>query len=112
MSEGEGATAGSGGADGEGGDNSASEDSGATQGESGDNDFLLDEDSDTSATGTPGTTQPSGGDAANPEGRDAQTQLDPEPDQEVIRDTDEGGAAFVPTPSGPEGRDDAPLTTE
>lgn len=41
-----------------------------------------------------------------PAGRDAQTELNPDPDQTIVRDTDDGGTGFVPTPSGPEGRDD------
>ncbi|PZX19549.1 hypothetical protein LX81_00005 [Palleronia aestuarii] len=39
-----------------------------------------------------------------PSGRDAQTELNPDSGQEVVRDDDEGGTAFVPTPSGPEER--------
>lgn len=103
--------AGSGGSDGEMGDDPASASSGTDASEGSEDDFLLDESSDDPA-GTPETTQPSSGNAENPEGRDAETQLDPESDQDVVRDSDEGGAAFVPTPSGPEGRDDEALTSE
>lgn len=58
--------------------------------------------------GAPGEGEAAGdttgdGAAALPEGRDAQTELDPAACQDVVRDTDEGGAGFVPTPSGPEG---------
>ncbi|EKE44924.1 hypothetical protein OCGS_0959 [Oceaniovalibus guishaninsula JLT2003] len=44
-----------------------------------------------------------------PPGRDAETELTPEPGQEVIVDPDGGGTPFIPTPSGPEGRDDETL---
>ncbi|MBJ3761383.1 hypothetical protein ILP92_01275 [Maribius pontilimi] len=44
-------------------------------------------------------------DADLPAGRDTQVELNPEDGQEVVRDTDDGGSGFVPTPSGPEGRD-------
>lgn len=37
-----------------------------------------------------------------PAGRDAQTDLDPEECQDIVRDSDTGGAAFIPTPSGPD----------
>lgn len=36
-----------------------------------------------------------------PAGRDTQIELTPDPDQDVVEDTDDGGAAFIPTPSGP-----------
>lgn len=36
-----------------------------------------------------------------PAGRDTQMELTPEPGQDVVEDTDEGGAAFIPTPVGP-----------
>ena len=39
---------------------------------------------------------------ALPRGRDAQTNLDPSDCQDVVQDTDNGGAAFIPTPSGPD----------
>lgn len=49
---------------------------------------------------------PSSGDAEGfPDGRDADTELTPSEDQDVVRDEDQGGTGFVPTPSGPEGRD-------
>ena len=38
-----------------------------------------------------------------PEGRDAQTRLTPSDCQEIVADEDDGGAAVVPTPSGPSG---------
>lgn len=37
-----------------------------------------------------------------PDGRDAVTDLDPSECQDIVRDTDSGGAAFIPTPSGPD----------
>ena len=50
---------------------------------------------------TPG---PQDGTAARvlPAGRDAQTNLDPSECQDIVRNTDSGGAAFIPTPSGPD----------
>jgi hypothetical protein len=103
---------GTGGADGEQGDDAGTSDQEDTSNEDAGSDFLLDENSDNPEAGTPETTQPSGGGEQDPEGRDAETQLDPEQDQDVVRDTDQGGAAFVPTPSGPEGRDDSAATPE
>lgn len=47
-----------------------------------------------------------------PAGRDARTELTPEEGQDVVRDTDEGGAPFVPTASGPEGRDNETIFGE
>lgn len=49
-----------------------------------------------------------------PSGRDAQTDLTPEADQEIVADDneDDEGTAFVPTPSGPEGRDDGTILDE
>lgn len=41
-----------------------------------------------------------------PAGRDAEVELNPEEGQDVVEDTDDGGTSFVPTPSGPEGRDE------
>lgn len=72
------------------------------------NSFLMDDDSDA----TDGQVdQPGRGEAeAFPEGRDTQTDLTTEPGQDVVEDTDTGGTAFVPTPSGPEGRDDEVIT--
>lgn len=100
--------AGSGGADAQLGD----EGSANPQAEGGEADtFLMDDDSD-NPTGTPSTTVPSDGGENLPEGRDAETRLDPEPGQDVVRDTDEGAAAFVPTPSGPEGRDNETINAE
>lgn len=64
---------------------------------------IVDETSGDGQTGD-GVTEPQ--DDGLPEGRDAQTDLNPGPDQDIVEDTDDGGAAFVPTPSGPEGRDE------
>lgn len=36
-----------------------------------------------------------------PAGRDTQMELTPEPGQDIVEDTDDGGAAFIPTPVGP-----------
>lgn len=103
---------GAGGADGELGDEGSPAPQEGQPDAGAQDEFLMDEDSDNPGAGTPSTTEPSGGDAAMPEGRDAETELDPEEGQEVIRDDDNGGAGFVPTPSGPEGRDGNPLTGE
>ncbi|SPJ23295.1 hypothetical protein [Palleronia abyssalis] len=97
---------GSGGADGELGDEGAA-DNPTTEDQSATEEFLLDEETigadNTDNVDTQASTE---GAEDLPEGRDAQVNLDPEPDQDVVRDTDDGGAAFIPTPSGPEGRDD------
>lgn len=52
---------------------------------------------DTPATSDTATAQ------AYPDGRDAQVNLNPSECQDIVRDTDTGGAAFIPTPSGPDG---------
>ncbi|TDL81591.1 hypothetical protein E2L08_05595 [Palleronia sediminis] len=103
--------AGTGGADGElGNEPPAAEidqgaDSDATE------EFLLDEETTGGDAATIDT--PVEGDAPDaPEGRDARTDLEPEEGQEIIRDTDDGGTPFIPTPSGPEGRDDNAATIE
>ncbi len=103
---------GAGGADGELGDEPGMGETQEDADEDAADQFLLDESSDDAVAGTPETTVPSDGEADTPAGRDADTALDPEPGQDVVRDTDEGGAAFVPTPSGPAGRDNKALTTE
>ncbi|WP_375260596.1 hypothetical protein [Palleronia sp.] len=67
--------------------------------------FLLDE--ETIGTGgadnvdTPGP-QESTEAGPLPAGRDAVTDLNPSECQDIVRDTDSGGAAFIPTPSGPD----------
>jgi hypothetical protein len=45
-----------------------------------------------------------------PAGRDAATVLTVEPGQDVVTDPDGGGTPFIPTPSGPEGRDGTVIT--
>ncbi|SFG88035.1 hypothetical protein SAMN04488020_104277 [Palleronia marisminoris] len=67
--------------------------------------FLIDEETvgtgDAENVDTPGpqdSTEP----GVLPAGRDAQTNLDPEECQDIVRDSDTGGAAFIPTPSGPD----------
>ncbi|WOI55487.1 hypothetical protein [Palleronia sp. LCG004] len=64
--------------------------------------FILDENSNEQPTDD--VVDPSG--EGLPAGRDAETDLDPENEDDVVRDTDDGGAAFIATPSGPDGRDD------
>lgn len=71
----------------------------------GDDSFLIDENSDAPESAefdTPGPQEPA---EEAPAGRDAETNLTPEPGQDVVEDTDDGGTPFIPTPSGPEGRD-------
>ncbi|SEN74678.1 hypothetical protein [Palleronia pelagia] len=66
-----------------------------------DDEFIVDESSDSGADRVEDAS-----DESFPDGRDTETELTPEEDQSVVRDTDSGGTGFVPTPSGPEGRDD------
>ena len=68
-----------------------------------DDSFLLDESSDEPQPPASETTPSTTNADQLPEGRDAQTELNPDDCQEIVRDTDDGGAAVVPTPSGPNG---------
>ena len=70
----------------------------------GDDNFLVDENSDV-PEGVEVDRIEDRRDDDMPAGRDTQVELTPEPGQDIVRDTDDGGAAFIPTPSGPEGRD-------
>ncbi|CAM4385560.1 hypothetical protein PARU111607_16455 [Palleronia rufa] len=73
----------------------------ASQGGGG-SDYLLDESSDAPADANIDRAEnPEAGNL--PAGRDAQTDLTPSDCQEIVRDTDDGGAAVIPTPSGPNG---------
>lgn len=66
--------------------------------------YLIDEETvgtDAENVDTPGL-QDSTEAGALPAGRDAQTNLNPSECQDIVRDTDSGGAAFIPTPSGPD----------
>lgn len=74
-----------------------------------DDSFLVDESSDAPAGADIDTAGPDDGNDDLPAGRDAQTDLETDPGQDVVRDDDDGGAAVIPTPSGPEGRDDDTL---
>ena len=65
--------------------------------------FLIDESSDNPTEPTAETQESTENADALPEGRDAQTELNPAECQDIVRDTDDGGAAVVPTPSGPNG---------
>ena len=94
-----------GGADGEQSDDPAASLTDEPANQSATEEFLLDEETvgsegaenvDTPATSETSTTE------ALPQGRDAQTNLDPSDCQDVVQDTDNGGAAFIPTPSGPD----------
>lgn len=80
-------------------------DAGASDGEAqedGGDDYLLDESSD--APEDANVDRSVNQEAGNlPEGRDAQTELTPSECQDVVQDTDDGGAAVIPTPSGPNG---------
>lgn len=71
----------------------------------GDDNFLIDEDSDAPEGAEVDTTGPRSAAEEVPAGRDAQTNLTTEPGQDIVEDTDEGGTPFIPTPSGPEGRE-------
>lgn len=66
------------------------------------NDYLLDEESDAPEGATVDRAEEDAAPAL-PEGRDAQTELTPSECQDIVRDTDDGGAAVIPTPSGPNG---------
>ena len=71
----------------------------------GDGSFLIDENSDAPEGAEVDTTGPPSAAEEVPAGRDAQTNLTTEPGQDIVEDTDEGGTPFIPTPSGPEGRE-------
>ncbi len=83
----------------EGSDEGASDEDASNSDES----FLIDEGS---GDGQQNSDVVDADDGDLPAGRDTQTDLSPEAGQDVVEDTDDGGAAFVATPSGPEGRDD------
>ncbi|QFU09957.1 hypothetical protein PARPLA_00480 [Rhodobacteraceae bacterium THAF1] len=68
-----------------------------------DDSFLIDESSDNPTPADENTESSTENAEALPEGRDAETELNPEDCQDIVRDTDDGGAAVVPTPSGPNG---------
>lgn len=68
--------------------------------------FLIDEETvgtegaeDVDTPGPQASTEPP---SVLPDGRDALTDLDPHECQIIVRDTDHGGAPFIPTPSGPD----------
>ncbi|SES30017.1 hypothetical protein SAMN04490244_109187 [Tranquillimonas rosea] len=65
--------------------------------------FLLEDQEDTAGAGDDRTTADTSG---------SDDSVTPEPDQDVVDDPDNTTQPFVPTPSGPEGRDDDALTSE
>ena len=65
-------------------------------------DYLLDESSDAPAEADVDRATEEDGEGL-PEGRDARTELTPSDCQEIVQDTDDGGAPVIPTPSGPNG---------
>ncbi|KAF0674517.1 hypothetical protein [Profundibacterium mesophilum] len=75
-----------------------------------DSDFVVDTNSG-APEGEGGEAEPSQLTAA-PEGRDTVTNLDPEPGEDVVVDTDNGGTPFIPTKSGPDGGDGNALSAE
>lgn len=77
--------------------------------ETADSDFVVDTDSDRP---TPEGENPPSQMNAFPEGRDTVTDLNPAQGEDVVVDTDQGGTPFVPTKSGPEGRDGNALSAQ
>lgn len=65
-----------------------------------DESFIVDENSD-APEGAEVDTIEDPRDEDLPAGRDTQMELTPEPGQDIVEDTDDGGAAFIPTPVGP-----------